>query len=613
MKLFYRTAFFALVLSLSTGLCDLSSAQAQTLESAPPPPSPQLARITNASPDEKSSEKTEKKPENPVEINNVNVLHRVGVQSGDTLTLTLNEAIRLALENNNSIEIARADVRFQETQLRSILGIYDPVFNVSPTLSRNSSTGSRATNDFRVNSDMTKFITRGGGNYRVFFDNVRTENSFSQSQLTSGNTGTGAGGGALYSSNFGVAYNQPLLRDFRIDDTRRRIKVQRRTLQQTDIEFRRQTIDVISQVQRAYWDLVFALRDQQNRVLNLNLSRENLRQVDARIKAGIAAPIESAEVATELANREGEVLLAAQQVSTAENTLKTLLLRDPTSAEWTRSLVPTDTPVYSDEAIVLEDAVKDAVENRPELQRLKLQREINAIDIDFFKNQTKPQIDLNTTVSLSGISQGISNNRDFLVPQFTGNDEILRRNLNVLLGNANLPTIQNPNILVPAAPSFLVGGFNRSFLNLFRSDAPNYTVGVTISLPLRNRTAQANLAGARVQQERISAQTRSQEQIVIAEVRNAVQAVETSRQRVLVARRARANAEIQLEGERKKYEVGLSTTFLLFQRENALANARNSEIRSETDYNKALADLQRVTSTTFRANNIEVDSPMDDK
>jgi HAE1 family hydrophobic/amphiphilic exporter-1 len=613
MKLFYRTAFFALVLSLSTGLCDLSSAQAQTLESAPPPPSPQLARITNASPDEKSSEKTEKKPENPVEINNVNVLHRVGVQSGDTLTLTLNEAIRLALENNNSIEIARADVRFQETQLRSILGIYDPVFNVSPTLSRNSSTGSRATNDFRVNSDMTKFITRGGGNYRVFFDNVRTENSFSQSQLTSGNTGTGAGGGALYSSNFGVAYNQPLLRDFRIDDTRRRIKVQRRTLQQTDIEFRRQTIDVISQVQRAYWDLVFALRDQQNRVLNLNLSRENLRQVDARIKAGIAAPIESAEVATELANREGEVLLAAQQVSTAENTLKTLLLRDPTSAEWTRSLVPTDTPVYSDEAILLEDAVKDAVENRPELQRLKLQREINAIDIDFFKNQTKPQIDLNTTVSLSGISQGISNNRDFLVPQFTGNDEILRRNLNVLLGNANLPTIQNPNILVPAAPSFLVGGFNRSFLNLFRSDAPNYTVGVTISLPLRNRTAQANLAGARVQQERISAQTRSQEQIVIAEVRNAVQAVETSRQRVLVARRARANAEIQLEGERKKYEVGLSTTFLLFQRENALANARNSEIRSETDYNKALADLQRVTSTTFRANNIEVDSPMDDK
>ena len=99
---------------------------------------------------------------------------------------------------------------------------------------------------------------------------------------------------------------------------------------------------------------------------------------------------------------------------------------------------------------------------------------------------------------------------------------------------------------------------------------------------------------------------------MIAEVRNAVQSVETARERVLTARRARENAEIQLNGERKLYEVGRSTTFLLFQRENALTNARNAEIRAETDYNKALADLQRATSTTFRANNITVDSPVDD-
>ena len=98
----------------------------------------------------------------------------------------------------------------------------------------------------------------------------------------------------------------------------------------------------------------------------------------------------------------------------------------------------------------------------------------------------------------------------------------------------------------------------------------------------------------------------------MVEVRNAVQAVETSRQRVFTARRARENAEMQLEGERKLYEAGSSrsSTFLLFQRENTLTNARNAEIRAETDYNKALADLQRVTSTAFRANNITVDSPL---
>jgi outer membrane protein TolC len=106
---------------------------------------------------------------------------------------------------------------------------------------------------------------------------------------------------------------------------------------------------------------------------------------------------------------------------------------------------------------------------------------------------------------------------------------------------------------------------------------------------------------------------RQQEQVVIVEVRNAVQAVETARQRVLTARRARENAEKQLEGERVLFESGKSTTFLLFQRENTLTNARNAEIRAETDYSKAVADLQRATSTTFQINNIEVDSPVTDK
>jgi outer membrane protein TolC len=168
----------------------------------------------------------------------------------------------------------------------------------------------------------------------------------------------------------------------------------------------------------------------------------------------------------------------------------------------------------------------------------------------------------------------------------------------------------NPPVTIPAGPSFLFGGFNRSLANIFRSDAPNFSIGMTISFPFRNRTAKANLDGARIQEQQLDAQTRGQEQNVIVEVRNAVQAVETARQRVLTARRALANAEIQLAGEQKLYEVGRTTTFILFQRENALLTARNAEIRAETDFNKALADLQRATATAFRENNITIDSPV---
>jgi outer membrane protein len=604
-----RISLFAPAVCLLLCLCG-SSVVAQNA-------APQIARNNSA----ERSEPEAEKPENvKTESSVLNIMNRVGVQQIETVPLTLNEAIRRALENNNDIEVARTDVRFQETQLRSLRGAYDPVFTISPNYNRTSRTGSSATNDFRINSDVTTFIQRGGGNTRIFFDNVRTENTFSQAQLTSGATGGAtSGGGALYSSSFGVSYTQPLWRDFKVDNTRRQIKIQRKRLAQSDADFRRQTIEIISQVQRAYWDLVFALRDQQNRVANLNLSKENLRQVEAKITAGSAAPLARAEVEVELANRESEVLVATQQVSVAENNLKKLFLRDIAAPEWTKSLVPTDRPVFGDEPLDLDDAVKDAVENRPELQRLKLQREINAIDIDFFKNQTRPRIDLNSTFSLGGISLG-GPNVERQTKLFTSAQDLLFfERINQLISRTStipgtpIPPLENPTIIIPPNPAYLSGGFNRSLQNLFRSDAPNYSVGVTISFPLRNRAAEANLAGARIQQEQISAQTRNTEQNVIAEVRNAVQAVETARQRVLVARRARENAEIQLEGERKLFEVGRSTTFLLFQRENALANARNSEIRAETDFNKALADLQRATSTTFRANNIQVESPMDDK
>lgn len=543
---------------------------------------------------------------------------RVGVQTAAPVPLTLDEAIRKALTNNNSIEVARDDVRIQETVIRALLGTYDPVFSVSPTYTRNSTTGNAATNDFTINANVLHLIKAGGGDYQVFFNNTRTENAFSQAQVSSGSLGGGGSSSAIYSSSLGVRYRQPLLRNFGIDNTRRNLKIARRILEQTDADFRRQTIEIIAQVQRTYWDLVFALRDQQNRVANVNLAQENLRQVEARIAAGAAAPLARAEVETELANREGELLLATQQVSVTENQLKQLLIKEATSSEWIQTYVPTDRPAFSLTAINLDDAIKDAMDNRFELRRLKLARDINAVDIAFFRNQTKPQVDLNTNFSLDGLALGNVSTDSVTVPLIASDPFSIQNSANAFLLaeirrlNPNA-VINVPEVTLPGSSSFLAGGFNRSLTNIFRSDAPNWSVGVTFSFPLRNRTAKANLAGAQITQNQIDSQMRAQEQVVIAEVRNSVQAVETARQRVLTARRARENAEIQLEGEKRLYESGRSTTFLLFQRENSLTAARNAEIRAETDYNKSVAELQRSTSTTFELNNIVVETPSSNK
>ncbi|MDH3531130.1 MAG: TolC family protein, partial [Acidobacteriota bacterium] len=476
--------------------------------------------------------------------------------------------------------------------------------------------GQNATNDIRFNSSFTGLVRKGGGNYQVFFNNSRTENAFAQAQATSGNIG-GSSSNALYFTSLGATFTQPLMRDLGIDQTRRQIKVQRKRVSQSDADFRRQTIDTIAQVQRAYWDLVFALRDQENRVANLNLTKENLRQIEARIAAGSAAPLQKAEVSTELANRESDLLVASQQVSISENALKALLLKDPLAAEWSENLIPTDVPKLDLSTVTLEDAIKDAIANRPELRRLRLEKEITDIDIDYFRNQTKPSLDFTTTFSFNGLAQsGADSLESQFFPLISGdpNSSANAYLLNQirLLNNGNPTDGDIPLIEVPPPPAFFTGGYTQSLRNLFRSDSPNYSFGLTFTFPLRNTQAKADLATASYQKSRLDAQARSQEQKIIAEVRNAVQAVETSRQRVLTARRARANAEIQLGGERKLYDVGRSTTFLLFQRENALTNARNAEIRAETDYNKAVADLQRVTSTTLLSNNVVVDSPTDD-
>ncbi|HKE57034.1 MAG TPA: TolC family protein [Pyrinomonadaceae bacterium] len=546
-------------------------------------------------------------------------LNRLGV-SGEAMPLSLNDAIKKALENNNDIEVARDDVKFAETQLRSLEGIFDPVFSITPTYDKRISpqqsslgggavSGTTSSTTWSWSPGVTKQFGTGGGNYFVQFANSHTNTSNSFSLLN-----------PFYSSNLSLNFTQPLLRNRSIDNNRRQIRIQRKRLDQSDADFRNRTIQIISQVQQAYWELVFALRDQQNQLANLNLSRENLKNVEAQIAAGAKAPLERAEVQTELANRESTLLVAVQSVAIAENNLKTLILKDPTSPDWSAQLTPTDTPKIDTTPVNLDDALKAARENRPELQRLRLQNDINAIDLQYFKNQTKPQIDLTGTVALTGLAgkdvSALISSGSGLVPLISG-DPNLNANAFLLQQIRNIQIAQGlPVAVVPQVPvtintpnSFLVGGYGQTLSNLFGGKTRNVTVGVAISLPFHNTTAEANLAGARIQKEQLTATMRSQEQVIEVDVRNSAQAVETARHRVLSAREARVNAEMQLEGEQRLYQVGRSTTFLLFQRENTLTNARASELRAETDYNKALADLQRATSTTLRANNVVVDSP----
>jgi outer membrane protein len=541
-------------------------------------------------------------------------LTRVGVLSSNVVALSLNDVIRRALQNNNDIEVARDDVRFAEQQLRALQGVYQPVFSVTPTLTKNitpqqsslggsGSSGTTTSTIFSVSPSLTKTFEKGGGTYTVSFANSHTNTSSSFSLIN-----------PFYSSNLSLQITQPLLRNRSIDGNRHSIRVQKKRLEQTDSDFRQLTIQVIAQVQAAYWNLVFALRNQQNQLDSLNLARQNMRNIEAQIGAGAKAPLDRAQVQTDIATRESNLFVATQNVSVAENSLKQLMLRDPQAPEWSAQLTPTDTPAFDLAPVDLNGSLEEARKSRPELRRLNLQKEINSVDLQYYRNQTLPQVDITSTVAttgLAGSSTGLP--AGTLVPLISGttsSSAFLLAQIQDIQRRAAFPVAVVPNVATSGAPANLIGGYGQDLSNLFGFGTRNITVGVAISFPIHNQTAEANLAGARIQREQLDASYRSQDQAIEMDVRNAAQSVDTAQRRVVTSRQARESAEQQLAGEQKLYEVGRSTTFLLLQRQNELTTARTNELQAQTDYNKALADLQRATSATLRINNVVVENPV---
>jgi len=505
-------------------------------------------------------------------------LTRVGIISSNVLALSLNDTIRRALQNNNDIEVARDDVRVAEQRLRALYGFYDPVFAVTPTIDQRitpvtsifqggGTTGSVKNTTLSVSPALSKFFETGGGRYELQFNNNRTSTNATNSTLN-----------PFYSSNLTLLYTQPLLRNRAIDTQRHAIRVQKKVLSQTDSDFRQRTIAIIAQAQAAYWNLVFALRNQQNQLDSLNLARQNLRNIDAQISAGAKAPLDRAQVLTDIATREGALYQAVQSVASAENTLKQLILKDPTAGEWTAQLTPTDSPILDFSPVDLKGSLDEAHRNRPELARLSFQKEINTLDLQYFRNQAKPQIDLTGALITTGLA-----------------------------GQNVLPPCPTAAACVPTK---FIGGYGQGISNMFKFETREINVGVAIQIPLRNRTAKANVAAAEIQKEQLEATYRSQDQAIEMDVRNAAQSVDTAQKRVVAARLARESAEQQLAGEQKLYDVGRSTTFLLLQRQTELTTARTNELQAETDYSKALADLQRATSSTLRVNNVTVQTPV---
>ena len=500
---------------------------------------------------------------------------RIGVQTGNELSLTLQQAIEMALKNSNDIDESRNDVHISDFGLMGARGVYDPLATsdnyyeklTTPTASAigGAVNGAVTTSRYFGSAGLSGYTPYQGGNYSA---------SFNTSRATSSNTNSFLN--PQFPSTIIFSYAQPLWRNRSIDANRHAILIAKKNVDLSDSQLRQKAMDIIAGVEQAYWDLAYALRNLEVQIDTLKQAREQLESNERQVAQGVLAPIEIVAARAQISTYEQAVYSAQESITRAENALKPLILSDRTSPEWMRPLTPVSPVDLDVPRMGLDVATAEAMKNRPEIEQLQINADINKVDQRFFKNQTKPQIDL--------------------VGTYTGQG----------LAGTETPAAISPVTGLSRVPPGLVGGLPRSITQLGAFDFPSYHIGVNISLPIGNRVARANFGRALVQGDRIANQRAQTEQTVEADVRNALQALRSAESRLASAIDGRVAADELYTSEQRQFRAGTSTFYLVLQRQTALNVARGLEIQARTTLDKAISTFQRSIGSTLTVNNVTV-------
>jgi len=510
-------------------------------------------------------------------------LSRVGVDMAEQKPLTLDGAIIMALENNRDIEVSRKNVRIAEFDLLAARGVYEPRFtgqlyyerSTVPNVSIFSSNQTTTQSTLVGNTTLSAYVPNFGTQVQATFNNQRltTDNPISilSPQLN---------------ASLGFSVTQPLLRGRSMDPQRRTIEIAKRNLSLSDAQFRQKAIEVVTAVERAYWDLVYALRNLGVQKDGVRDAKEQLEHNRRLVDEGQLAPIDIVAAETQVANYEGAVYDALNLVNVAENALKNIVSPHRRDDIWEQAITPVDEVRVEVPTVSLDQAMVTAFANRPELDLNKVQKDINEVDRRYYNSQRKPQIDLIASYNSAGIG-GTPN------PNF----------------DPNFPT---PCTVNPSSPECQQQLANLQLLTgspysgVFTNKYPTYRVGIQFNLPMfGDKTARAQYGRALVEGEKINTQREALEQAIQVDVRNALQVVKTAESRLRFASIARENSDKQYESERRKLDNGQSDIYRVLERQTALTAARSNELRAQTELNKAIADLERAMGNSLKANGVE--------
>jgi outer membrane protein len=479
---------------------------------------------------------------------------------GGVRRLSINEAVALALEQNIDLQVDRIDPQLQDLNISVVQRNWTPAFfsTVVTDSQTNPPTdafgGATNASDPTTNENLRSVVgvqqqlPFGGGNYTVNWNSGRlTTNSLI------------ATFDPRLSSSVAFNYTQPLLRNFKIDNTRQQVLISKKNREISDVQLQQSIAATTRSVKNAYWDLVFANNNLAVQRQSLELAQRSYRDNRARVEIGTMAPLDIVQAEAEVAQREEGVILAEAAIQRAEDTLRALISNPTDQADfWNVRLEPTDPATFQPVTVDIDNAVRTALANRTDLATARKQLEANDISIRYFRNQSMP--DVNALVNYSAI--GLAGTQYELDRVTFERSNPLRR------------------------------GFGGALGDIFASDFPTWSLQLQINYPIGASVAEANLARARLQNSQQQKQLQSSELQVTTQVRNFARNVSTNSKRVESTRASRALAEKRLEAEEKKFQAGMTSSFLVIQAQRDLSQARNSELQAIIDYLKSVVDFE---------------------
>jgi outer membrane protein len=488
----------------------------------------------------------------------------------DVIDLKLEDAVAFALDRNLEIAVERLNPQTFDLTIAGLRASYKPLF--STTIGQNNVTQlptNQLVGGTAVQQDQTTFnfggsqaVPWGGGSFAVSFNNRRQDSTSSFNTFN-----------PQYNSTFTAIVAQPLLRNFRTDETRTELRVSAINRDISELQVRSVVTNTLADVRNAYWDYVYAVELLKVQQRSLDLAQKLLDDNRVRVEVGTLAPIDVVQAEAEVANRQQAIAQVEAQLKTAELVVKRLIVSGTDDPRWRARLNPVDRPVFDPQPVDLEAALRAALDKRVDLAQGRRTLQANDLNVRLLSNQRLPAADLSASYGLQGI----------------GGTRFVR--------DSNLGG--NVTETIP-------GSYTDALRLLRERDFPQWNVALTLSYPIGASVADANYARAQVTVRQTQAQIKAIELQIATEVANAVSQMQSNVKRVEAATAARQLAQKRLEAETSKFEVGLSTNFFVVQAQRDLAEAENSELRARLDYEQSRVNFERVQQTSLSSAGISI-------